>query len=132
MSEELVEVNTTLRTTNQFLQERTQAAERAAGAKSEFLANMSHEIRTPMAAILGYGELLRLRLGEDQEALEELQPIEESGQHLLELINDILDLSKIESEKIQLEHIPCSPMQLVESVLSVNLVRAREKHSSSR
>jgi len=127
-----VEVNTTLRTTNQFLQERTQAAERAAGAKSEFLANMSHEIRTPMAAILGYGELLRLRLGEDQEALEELQPIEESGQHLLELINDILDLSKIESEKIQLEHIPCSPMQLVESVLSVNLVRAREKHSSSR
>ena len=127
-----MEVNTTLRTTNQFLQERTQAAERAAGAKSEFLANMSHEIRTPMAAILGYGELLRLRLGEDQEALEELQPIEESGQHLLELINDILDLSKIESEKIQLEHIPCSPMQLVESVLSVNLVRAREKHSSSR
>lgn len=127
LSKELVDVNAKLRTANQSLEERTRAAERAAGAKSEFLANMSHEIRTPMAGILGYGELLRLRLGEDPEALEELQAIEECGHHLLELINDILDLSKIESEKVQLEHISCSPTQIVESVLSVSLVRAKAK-----
>ena len=107
----------------QIEKERADAANRA---KSEFLANMSHEIRTPMTAILGYAELLRDRLTDaaDHEAID---TIRKNGDHLLAIINDILDLSKIESGRFEVECIPCSPSQLVSDVMSLIRPRADEK-----
>ncbi|OFW12303.1 MAG: hypothetical protein A3H27_19205 [Acidobacteria bacterium RIFCSPLOWO2_02_FULL_59_13] len=77
-------------------------AEEANRAKSAFLANMSHELRTPLNAIIGYGELLEEEAGEKSllEAVPDLRKIQAAGKHLLELINDVLDLSKIEAESI--------------------------------
>ncbi|MBN2580358.1 MAG: response regulator [Pirellulales bacterium] len=107
-----------------------EAAEAANVAKSRFLANMSHEIRTPLNAILGFTELLRLNADEGNEAERQdfLGTIYASGQHLLSLINDILDLSKIEADRLEVECIPCVPQQIVSEVMSVLRVRALEKH----
>lgn len=78
-------------------------ADNANKAKSEFLANMSHEIRTPMNAVLGYTELLSSLLTE-QTQKNYIESIKSSGRSLLTLINDILDLSKIEAGKLELEY----------------------------
>jgi signal transduction histidine kinase/PleD family two-component response regulator len=86
----------------QRIQERTVQLDAANKAKSEFLANMSHEIRTPMNAVLGYAELLGFML-EDKTQRDYLESIKSSGRSLLILINDILDLSKIEAGKLELQ-----------------------------
>ena len=103
-------------------------AEAANVAKSAFLANMSHEIRTPMNAILGFAELMKrgfdANAGERDEYVE---IIHSSGQHLLGLINDILDLSKVESGRMEVEWIDCEPHQLLHEVVSVLKARAKEK-----
>ena len=77
-------------------------AEQASQAKSAFLANMSHEIRTPMNAIIGLNDLLR-RDGSKPEQAARLDKIEGASQHLLSIVNDILDLSKIEAGRVQME-----------------------------
>ena len=103
-------------------------AEAANRAKSEFLANMSHEIRTPMNAILGFTELLRRGYGKNEkESGKFLDTIHSSGKHLLELINDILDLSKIEAGQMEMETIPCAPHEIVREVVTVMTAVARQK-----
>ncbi|MFZ2268909.1 MAG: transporter substrate-binding domain-containing protein [Azonexus sp.] len=100
------------------LMEARDAADAANAAKSAFLANMSHEIRTPMNAILGYAHLLkRSALAPDQAA--RLDKIEEAGEHLLAIINDILDISKIESGKLLLEYTPFHPATIIDQVHSL-------------
>jgi len=103
-------------------------AEAANRAKSEFLANMSHEIRTPMNAVLGFTELLRRGFGKsERETTKYLNTIHASGRHLLALINDILDLSKVEAGKLEVERIACSPHVIVRQAVLELEVRAREK-----
>jgi len=103
-------------------------AEAANRAKSEFLANMSHEIRTPMNAILGFTELLRRGYGKNEsDSAKFLATIHSSGKHLLELINDILDLSKIEAGQMEMERIPCAPHQIIREAVTVMTAVARQK-----
>ena len=103
-------------------------AEAANQAKSDFLANMSHDIRTPMNAILGFTELLKRGYGRNEaDARKYLETIHSSGKHLLDLINDILDLSKIEAGHLQVERIACSPYFIAREVVNVLGVRARDK-----
>jgi len=102
-------------------------AEEANLAKSEFLANMSHEIRTPMTAILGYTDILLDEQQGNEGALHWLSVIKRNGNHLLEIINDILDLSKIESGQLVVEQTDCSPVELVREIHSLMTVRAEQK-----
>jgi two-component system CheB/CheR fusion protein len=101
-------------------------AEAADQAKSEFLANMSHEIRTPMSAILGYADILRARLN-DPENLQYLHTIYSNGRYLLEIIDDILDLSRIEAGKLELRKERVRPDDLVLEVQSLLSLRASAK-----
>ncbi|WP_194712887.1 hybrid sensor histidine kinase/response regulator [Noviherbaspirillum soli] len=110
------------------LREARDEAEAANSAKSEFLANMSHEIRTPMNAILGFTELLKRGYGRNErDARKFLATIDTSGRHLLNLINDILDLSKIEAGQMEMEAIECAPHRIVREVAEVLAARAAEK-----
>ncbi len=110
------------------LQQKTQEATAASVAKSVFLANMSHEIRTPMNAIIGFAHMLREgNVDSDEERVEFLNTICSSGQHLMGLINDILDLSKIEAGCMTTESIPVSPHQLIADVISISRVNALTK-----
>ena len=102
------------------------AAEAASRTKSTFLANMSHEIRTPMNAIIGLGHLL-LRDQKDEKARDRLKKMNEAAQHLLGIINNILDLSKIEAGRLTLEESEFSPAQLVESAITMIGDRATTK-----
>ncbi len=124
--QELKDYSVALESTNKILEELSQAAETANQSKSEFLANMSHEIRTPMTAILGFTDILLESLN-DKEAVAAANTIKRNGQHLLELINDILDLSKIEAGKLEIEHITCSPSRLLANVVSLMRIRAEAK-----
>ncbi|TVQ29910.1 MAG: response regulator [Phycisphaeraceae bacterium] len=102
-------------------------AEEASRAKSEFLANMSHEIRTPMAAILGYADILGERGDDEAHRGRCTRIIRNSGRHLMTVINDILDISKIESGSIELEMMRCSPLDTLIDVVELMRERADEK-----
>ncbi len=115
---------------NQRLAISIEEARAATAAKSDFLANMSHEIRTPMTAILGYLDVIEDQLGSNtpaSEIAESLAPIRRSGEHLMSLINDILDLSKIEAGHIELERLSFSPFQALCDVLELLRARASSK-----
>jgi PAS domain S-box-containing protein len=117
---------TARREESRLLVEARDNAESTARAKSEFLATMSHEVRTPMNGVLGIAELLLdTPLNPDQRDYAET--ILRSGQALLEILNDILDLSKIEAGKLDLEAIPFDPVQALKDVLALSAPRASAK-----
>ena len=98
----LTQVNDELRQAQDIAAEALQSAERASKAKTDFLANMSHDIRTPMNAIIGITTLMKNELHQPEKLAEHLDKLENSGQLLLGIINDILDMSRIESGKTTL------------------------------
>ncbi|HEU4582462.1 MAG TPA: CheR family methyltransferase [Polyangiaceae bacterium] len=110
----------------QSLAEAKVAAEQANLAKSDFLANMSHEIRTPLTSILGYGELLQSHTT-DPDNLACIDAIRRNGKYLIEIINDILDLSKIEAGMLHTELVRVSPGGVLRDVVDSLRVRAAEK-----
>ena len=111
---------------NRQLEYARDEAMEASRAKSQFLASMSHEIRTPMNAIIGVGDLLsETSLDEDQQRYMRIFQVE--GRNLLNIINDILDISKIEAGQLQLETITFDLVDLVEDVATALAVRAHEK-----
>jgi signal transduction histidine kinase/AmiR/NasT family two-component response regulator len=116
-----------LRKTNRKLKSAKEAAEAANRAKSEFLANMSHEIRTPMNAVLGFTDLL-MSLITDSRQKSYLESISSSGKSLLMLINGILDLSKIEAGKMELECEPVNPQTMFKEIAHLFSLQAAEKH----
>ncbi|MCA9259135.1 MAG: PAS domain-containing protein [Planctomycetales bacterium] len=108
------------------LREAKEAAEAASHAKTGFLANMSHEIRTPMAAILGFTDVL-LEGGGSDEQQSMLNTIKRNGEHLLALINDILDLSKIEAGRFEIASEPVQAADVCHEVVDLLGWKAREK-----
>ncbi len=115
-----------LETQTRDLEQMRAKAESSNRAKSEFLANMSHEIRTPMTAILGYADVLLASLHDDHDA-KAAETIKRNGEFLLKIVNDILDLSKIEAGKLAVEPGRCSPWQVVTDAALLMRVRAEAK-----
>jgi two-component system sensor histidine kinase/response regulator len=116
----------------QALRVAKEAAEAANRAKSTFLANMSHELRTPLNAILGFAQLMERDTTLTGKQRESLATINRSGEHLLNLINDVLDMSKIEAGRILLHSEPFDLHQLLQTLQDMFQIRARAKHLSLR
>jgi signal transduction histidine kinase/ActR/RegA family two-component response regulator len=112
---------------NASLQQARLAAEAASRVKTEFLANMSHEIRTPLTAILGFTDLLADEVGDATSRTERIDTIRRAGKHLLTIINDILDLTKIEAGKMTVESVETPLAKIVHEVISLIRPRAAAK-----
>ncbi len=109
------------------MQEAKDRAETANLAKTEFLANMSHEIRTPMNAVIGLSTIIAKSEGLTPKQKDYVRTLQLSADALLSLINDLLDISKIEARSIELEHIPFSLTQMLNEIISMMSLRANEK-----
>ncbi|HEY2517446.1 MAG TPA: ATP-binding protein [Polyangiaceae bacterium] len=102
-------------------------ARKASRAKDEFVANMSHEIRTPLTALLGYAQLLQEPSLANRDRLDYARTIQRNGEHLLSLVNDVLDVSKIEAGRMEVAPAPCAPSSILAEVASTLRVRAVER-----
>ena len=109
------------------LRQARQAADAANLAKSEFLSNMSHELRTPLNGVLGYTQILQRDSSVTPAHRESLDAIETCGQHLLTLINDVLDLSKIEAGRLEVNQAPCDLHRLIKNIFEIVSPRAKSK-----
>ncbi len=105
-------------------------AEKANRAKSIFLANMSHELRTPMNAVLGFSQLMKEAPDTNVEQRKNLDIIIQSGKYLLNLINNVLDISKIEAGRVELEQANLDLHQLLQEIKSLMYVPAKDKNLS--
>lgn len=110
-----------------MLQKNLKKAIHAEKVKTTFLANMSHEIRTPLNAIIGFTKILKRSKNIPSHEIEYLKIIDSSAENLLEIINDILDLSKVENESIEFEHIVFNPIEEFENVVELFSAKAVEK-----
>jgi len=131
LEEQVSERTAALQEANLSLQEARNAAEQAMNAKGAFLANMSHEIRTPLNAIVGMTHLMR-RDGVEQRQAGRLEKIDLAGRHLLGVINQILDLSKIEAGKFELDEMAVSVNSIMTGVVSMLQERAQSKRIELR
>ncbi len=122
----LKEYSATLESINQTLAEAKMQAEAATRSKSEFLANISHEIRTPLTAILGFAGILSEQL-EKSANQETLGIIRRNSEHLLRILDDLLDLSKIEAGKLDLSLLDIRPDEVIEEIRRLMQIRAEEK-----
>jgi signal transduction histidine kinase len=112
---------------NELLRDLVREVELASRAKNEFVAALSHEVRTPLSIIIGYTDLLRARLADNAEVLDELSVIERSGKQLLDLVNDLLDFARLENDEVAVAYRPFTPTAVVQAVYSEMSVKAREK-----
>ncbi len=126
-----VQTHLSLHLLNQQLRHEKTTAEAANMAKSQFLANMSHELRTPMNAIIGYSEMLAEEARDEglEQFVSDLDKIHAAGNHLLGLINDVLDLSKIESRKMGLSLSQFSVAQMLKEIQSTVMPLVRKKNN---
>ncbi len=108
-------------------QELAEKADEANRAKTEFLANISHEIRTPLTSILGYAELMMAPGLPEGERIHNAQTIRRNGEHLLAILNDVLDMSKIEAGRMTIEHVSTGISDIMDEVMSLMHHRAAEK-----
>ena len=127
MLEQQQQARQTLEQTNAQLVKAKDAAEAANHAKSIFLANMSHDIRTPMNAILGYAQILKRKEDLRSDVRHAVSTIENSGKHLLEMINDVLDLSKIEVGRMELHQADFDLTALIDGLAVMFQLRCQEK-----
>ncbi len=123
----LQRTNTELLATNRALSDEKERALAASRAKSDFLANVSHEIRTPLTSILGYSDLMLEREGVSAADRDSMTTIRRNGEHLLALLNDVLDVSRIEAGKLRLERRRCAPAAIVDEAVAMVRARARQK-----
>ncbi len=126
INKELLAQNEAIQQQQQELFEAKEIAETASKVKSEFLANISHEIRTPLNAIIGYSEILNQYL-DDPQAVQFLKGIQLSGNSLLRIITDILDLSKIEADRLPLNIEPVNLQVVVTEIIQIFSLKAHEK-----
>ena len=129
---QLTQANDEMRRAQEVAAEALQSAERASKAKTDFLSNMSHDIRTPMNAIIGITTLMKNELHEPEKLAEHLGKLESSGQLLLGIINDILDMSRIESGKTTLNIEQMDLLQQIEQVESVISEQAHQRNQEFR
>lgn len=127
LNEELNEANQRMREINEKLMQATEKAQESDRLKSAFLANMSHEIRTPMNGIIGFCQLLQQPNISKEQITTFSNIIVNSSQHLLSIINDIIDISKIEAGQVSINHLPVSAKEQVQNVISLFNASARQK-----
>lgn len=127
LSEEREHALNQLKQSQDALERAVAVAESASVAKSRFLTNMSHDIRTPMNAIVGFTDLARENIDNKEEVADYLNKIDSSSSHLLSLINDILDMSRIESGKVNIETASADIKQMVVELVDISSATATEK-----